>query len=278
MQNFKIVTDSSSDIHSFPDVAYSCAPLKIITDNREYTDNKELDVAQMISDLANYKGRSSTSCPNTNDWLNTFGNSKNIFCITISAELSGSYNSAVMAKEIYEEQHPNRKVFVINSRSTGGEMRLIVQKLSELISQNLEFDDICSQITEYTEHTGLVFMLQSMKNLANNGRVSHLVAKAAGLLGIRVLGCASDIGTLQMLDKFRGEEKSLHGILSHLKELGFSGGKVEISHCQNPDFAEKVKDAIQKGFKTAKTNITACGGLCSFYAEKGGIIIGFEKI
>lgn len=120
-------------------------------------------------------------------------------------------------------------------------------------------------------------MLESMKNLANNGRVSHLTAKAAGLLGIRVIGKASDIGDLQPLDKCRGELKARATIIDRMREEGFWGGKVRISHCLNPEFAESVKQALLKEFGNIDVKIYNCGGLCSFYAEKGGILIGFEK-
>ncbi len=278
MTKYKIVADSSIDIHTYEQVPFESVPLKIITDNHEYTDNDKLDVNGMIDDLAHYKGKSSTSCPNANDWLNAFEDCENIFCITISGALSGSYGSAVMAKQIYEEKYPSRRVFVINSLSTGGEMRLITQKIAEFIKNGLEYDDICKEIVEYQNNTGLFFMLSSMKNLANNGRISHLTARAAGLLGIRAFGVASDTGTLQMLDKYRGEEKALSGIILHLKKAGLDRGKVDIAHCQNLSFAQRLKDAIQKEFNTDKIAVSDCGGLCSFYAESGGVILGFEKM
>lgn len=275
--NFKIVTDSSSDMLTFDATPFAVAPLKIVTAEKEYCDDQNLDVAAMVDDLLKYKGKSSSSCPNTDEWLESFGQADRIFCITITATLSGCYNAACAAKQIYEEQHPDRKVFVINSLSTGPEMKLIIEKLSELIAAGKEYDTICEEITAYTNKTGLMFMLESMKNLANNGRVSHLTAKAAGLLGIRVVGKASDKGDLQSLDKCRGEAKSRLTIINRMREEGFWGGKVRIAHCQNPEFAESVKQALIKEFGNIDIEIYNCGGLCSFYAEKGGILIGFEK-
>lgn len=274
---FKIVADSSSDILNFDVVPFKVAPLKIVTDNKEYVDNNSLNVSQMVDDLLKYNGKSSSSCPNADEWLTCFGDAQYIFAITITATLSGSYNAACIAKQLYEEQHPNRKVFVINSLSTGPEMKLIIEKIAELIKGGKEYDAICEQITEYTNKTGLLFMLQSMKNLANNGRVSHLTAKAAGLLGIRVVGKASNKGDLQPLDKVRGEEKTKIAIINRMCEEGFSGGKVRIAHCLNPEFAESVKESIIKQFGSVDIEIYSCGGLCSFYAEKGGILLGFEK-
>lgn len=275
--NFKIVTDSSSDMLTLDATPFAVAPLKIVTAEKEYCDDQNLNVAAMVDDLLKYKGKSSSSCPNTDEWLESFGDADRIFCITITATLSGCYNAACAAKQIYEEQYPDRKVFVINSLSTGPEMKLIIEKISELIKHGKTYEDICKEIDLYMNKTGLLFMLESMKNLANNGRVSHLTAKAAGLLGIRVVGKASDKGDLQPLDKCRGEAKARLTIINRMREEGFWGGKVRIAHCQNPEFAESAKQALIKEFGNIDIEIYSCGGLCSFYAEKGGILIGFEK-
>lgn len=156
-------------------------------------------------------------------------------------------------------------------------MKLIIEKLAELILQGKEYETICNEITDYMNKTGLLFMLESMKNLANNGRVSHITAKAAGLLGIRVVGKASDKGDLQPLDKCRGEVKTRCAIINRMREEGFWGGKVRIAHCQNLEYANIIKDALIKEFGNIDIEIYNCGGLCSFYAEKGGVLIGFEK-
>ena len=277
MLNYKIVTDSSSDIHFFNKTEFAVAPLKIVTDNKEYIDNQTLNVSEMTDDLLKYTGRSSTSCPSTGEWLAVFGDAERIFCVTMTAALSGCYNAACAAKQIYEELHPDRKVFVINSTSTGPGIKLIVEKISELISSGKDFEEICKDITEYQKKTGLLFMLESMKNLVNNGRVSSLVAKAAGLLGIRVIGKASKEGELKPLDKCRGVLKTLYSFEGIMKNEGFLGGKVRIAHCFNQNFAETLKQALISKFGNIDVEIYNCGGLCSFYAEKGGIIVGFEK-
>ena len=198
-KNMKIVTDSSADIRELAGADFASAPLKIITADKEYVDDEALDVEGMVNDLASYKGRSTTSCPNTADWLSAFGDAEEIFCVTITSGLSGSYNSAVVAAKAYLEEHPERKVRVVDSLSTGPEMRLIMEKIAELHREGRSFDEISEAIDGYKKTTGLIFMLESMRNLANNGRVSHLVAKFAGLLGIRVVAKASDVGDIEPL-------------------------------------------------------------------------------
>ncbi len=275
--NFKIVTDSSSDIIEFVNAPFASAPLKILTDEKEYIDCPSLDVEVMVNDLSKYKGKSSTSCPNPDDWVKAFGDAERVFCVTITGTLSGSYNAAKVAKELYEDMHPDRKVFVLNSLTTGPEMKIIIERISELVSSGLDFEDVCEQITEYSKQTGLIFILESMRNLANNGRVNPIVAKAAGLLCIRVVGKASDKGDLQQLDKCRGSDKTLSTVVSRLKEFGHKKGKIRIAHCFNPDFALQLKDKLTSEVENLDVEVYSCRGLCSFYAEKGGLLIGFEK-
>lgn len=277
MEKFKIVADSSADVLSLSGVAFDSAPLKIITKNAEYVDDQNLDVAAMVKDLSEYKGKSSTSCPNPEDWLSAFGDAEYIFCVTITGTLSGSYSTACIAKDLYESQYPQRKVFVINSLSAGPELKLIINKIREMILNGQNYSEICQNITEYTKNTGLIFMLESMKNLANNGRVSSFVAKTAGLLGIRVVGKASEKGDLEPLDKCRGNEKALRTIVKRMKDEGYNGGKVFVSHCLNEESAKQLKSLLSNTFKNAEIDIYSCLALCSFYAEKGGMLIGFEK-
>lgn len=272
----KIVADSSADMLALSNVPFESAPLKIITAEREYIDDDNLNVLEMVTDLQSYKGKSSTSCPNTDDWLNAFGDAEEVFCVTITGTLSGSFNAATLAKHTYEEMYPNRRVFVLNSLSAGPEIGLMIEKIEELILEGKAFDEICKTVIDYTKNTGLLFMLESMKNLANNGRVSPIVAKMAGILGIRVVGKASNKGDLEPLNKCRGENKALQTIVQHLKAFGLKNGKVRIAHCFNEKAGKALKELIQSEFTKAQVKVYRCRGLCSFYAEKGGLLVGYE--
>lgn len=274
---FKIVVDSSADTYEWESMPFAVAPLKIITDNKEYIDDIELNVEEMVNELASYSGKSSTACPSPIDWLKAFGDTQYIFCITITSGLSGSYNSAMIAKNDYEEHNGGRKVCVIDSLSTGPEMRLFIEKINEYIDIGLNFEEITEKIKEYSHKTELIFMLESMRNLANNGRVSKIAAKTAGILGIRAVGIASEEGTLQLMDKCRGEKRALSSIINIMKKSGFKKGKVRIGHCLNVSAADTLKNLINSEFGNVDINVYPLGGLCSFYAEKGGLIIGFEK-
>ena len=277
MIDAKIVVDSSANMAAEVS-AISSVPLQIITDTKEYIDNAELNTAAMVWDLQTYHGKSSTACPSPQDWLEAFEDKPYVFCIAITSNLSGCCNAANIAKADYEHTYPDRKVCVIDTLSTGGEMELIAEKVQELIAAELSFEEICDAVKEYQQRTGLMFMLESMQNLANNGRVNKIVAKAAGILGIRVVGKASDVGTLEPMEKCRGEKKAIAALADHMVAMGYEGGKMRISHCLNPAAAESLKANILSAYPDADVKIRATGGLCSFYAEKGGMIIGFEKV
>ncbi len=276
MDKYKIAADSSCDITSLKYTDFATASLKISTAEREFVDDSVLDVTDMVEYLHCYKGKSGSSCPNPDDWMRAFGDAAYVFCVTMTSKLSGTYNSAMLAKKKYEEKYPDRKVHVFDSLSTGPEMVLLLHKLDELIHEGRDFDAIINEIDRYSNETGLMFVLESMQNLANNGRVSPITAKIAGMLGIRLLGKATD-GELEPLDKCRGEKKALDTVVKRLKEYGVKKGRVSITHCINEKAAIELKDLINKEIPDASVDIRPCGGLCSFYAEKGGLLIGYEK-
>lgn len=278
MRNIKIVADSSANLLSLDTVSFAAAPLKIITNEKEFVDDAALDVGSMVDWFGSYKGKSKTSCPNPSDWLRAFGDGEEVYCVTITSGLSGSYNAACIAKQMYEEQYSGRRVCVIDSLSAGPELVLIIEKLEEYIKQDLSYEEICEKIDAYKKQTGLVFILESLKNFAANGRVSPAVAKIAGVLGIRIVGKASDQGTLEPTNKCRGEAKSLATLVENLKKTGLNRGKVRIAHCINEDSALELKKKILEEHPQADVKIHSCKGLCSYYAEKGGLLVGFEKI
>ena len=277
MRNTKIVADSSANLMKLQSVAFAAAPLKIITAEREFVDNAELDLESMIDYFAGYIGKSQTSCPNPEDWLTAFGDAEEVFCVAITSGLSGSYNAACIAKEMYEEAHPGRRVFVIDSLSAGPELTLIVQKLEELLLAEKSYEEICEYMPKYQKQTGLLFTLESLNNFAANGRVSPAVAKIAGVLGIRIVGKASDVGTLEPTDKCRGEAKAVSTIMKHLKENGLKKGKVQIAHCRNEKAAQTLKSMIKAELPEVTVKIGKNLGLCSYYAECGGMLVGYEK-
>lgn len=271
-----ITADSSANLFSAKDAEYVSVPLRIITDVKEYTDDEKLDVPGMLNDLKHYKGKSSTACPSVGDWLKAFGDADEVYGVSITGRLSGCHNAACIAAKDYEEMYPGRKVFILDSLSTGPEMELIIEKYKELIGRGLPFEEICGEIQRYAARTHLIFSLESLTNFVRNGRVSPAVAAAANLLSIRIVGRASSEGELEPIYKSRGEKRAISQLYEVMKESGYEGGKVRIRHSDNENAAQKLAELIRADFPECDLQIGRNNGLCSYYAEKGGILVGYE--
>ena len=272
---FRIVADSSCNVLTLGDPDYTTVPLKIVA-AREYVDNAELDLAGMVADLQQHKGKSGSSCPNVGEWTEAFGDAEYIFGLTITKHLSGSFNSAQQAAAAYMDEHPGRVVYIIDSLSTGPEMMMIVDKIRQCEAQGLDFEATKAAVLDYANHNHTLFCLESMMNLARNGRTSMAVAKIAGMLGIRVVGDVEG-GQITPVHKPRGAKKATQTLFEMMKGRGFRDGNIlRIAHCFGEEQALALRDAVLAEFPNTKFKLEPTTALCSFYAEAGGLIIGFE--
>lgn len=276
LNEVKIVADSSADTLTLGEFPFAVAPLKMISSKKEYVDDANLDVEQMLDELELNDEKVSSSCPSPEDWINAFGDAKYVFCFTITSGLSGSCNSARIAKKDYEEKYPDRKVHIVDSLSTGPEIVVLIEKVKELILAGHSFEEVATAVDEYQKKTGLVFMLKSLRNLKNNGRVNPIVAKVVGVLGIKIIGEASEKGELKPLIKHKSERTLFAKLLECMKDKGYKGGRVRIGHCRNEKDATMLKEQILKEYPSADVVSYKLRGLCSFYAEIGGVLVGFE--
>ena len=272
---YQIVSDSASDLLELADINFSTVPLHIVVDGTDFADDARLSVPNLLDKLRNGKS-STTACPSPDDWITAFHDADRVFCVTITSGLSGSYNSAVIAKDIYEEKHPDRKVYIIDSLATGSKMVMLCEKLRELILAGHDAEEIYRQIKEYNEHCFLYFALASLDNLARNGRVSPILAKGIKILGIRIVGTASTEGMLEPLSKCRGDRRSIPAIIEFMKEKGYQGGRVVITHNGNHEAAMELKRQLKTTFGTRSGEIHRTRGLCSYYAEPGSIMLAFD--
>lgn len=276
MKQIRIVADSSCDLLSLAGADLTIAPLTIRTEAKEFRDDASLDVGAMVEALHSSKGRSYSACPNIAEWEMAFGESGDMIAFTITSALSGSYNAACVAKKNCEERSPDRRIQVIDTLSAGPEIALLMERAVSVIQTGAGFDEVCEAVREYQARTHLLFALESLHNLAQNGRISKLSAAMAGVLGIRAIGQASAEGTLEMLGKCRGARRTRAYMLEEMVKLGYAGGSVRIGHCQNETFAMELRTAILIRFPGADVRAYPLRGLCSYYAERGGIMMGFE--
>lgn len=276
MDQFRIAADSSCNLLALDGADFVSVPLTIRTDAEEFRDDASLDVDAMVAALRATKGRSYSACPNIAQWEEAFGERGDVIAFTITSGLSGSYNAACAAKEICRQRDPSRRIHVVDSLSAGPEIALLIEKALSETRAGADFDGVRRAVQEYRERTRLLFALESMHNLAQNGRVNRLLATMAGVLGIRAVGQASAEGTLEMLGKARGARRTRQLMLSEMERLGYRGGSARIGHCQNETLALEIRDEIRRRFPAADAQIHPLRGLCSYYAERGGIMLGFE--
>ena len=274
----KIVCDSAANLPTgnLNDVACVNVPLTLQIDGQAWVDDEQLKMADFLAALAATKNPTSSSCPNIQQWLDAFNGGDEIYVITITSVLSGSYNSAQQAATMYLEEHPEAKVHVFDSKSAGPTLALQAEKVAELVKLGLSFAEVVSQVEAYINQVELIFALGSLDTLAANGRVSSVVAKVTNLINIKVIGTAEN-GNLKMLSKVRGMKKYYGAVLAQMEARGYHGGEVLIQHTQGLDVAEKLKEFVLAKYPQAPVRVGDLRALCSFYAEKGGIMVGFVK-
>ena len=277
---WKILTDTGSnlrEISNLPEnIEFDLIPLILHVDKKDYVDTPSIDVADLIESVKASKS-SSSACPAPGAYAEKFADAENVICFTLSSEISGSYNSAELGKSIALEQNPDANIYIFNTRTAGGEMDLLAKKAVEFIQEGKNFDEVIADLNAYHNNTHSGYMLKSIQNLVKNGRVSKVVGSVVGLLNIHIIGIRSEEGTIEMSGRARGEKKALKTLLKDIVDNGYLGNKLEIAHVLNRETAENFANQVREKFPKADITISPTSGLCSFYAEMGGLIVGYEK-
>ncbi|WP_251716243.1 DegV family protein [Lactobacillus agrestimuris] len=275
----KIITDSGANafMSSIDGIQQSSVPLTIRAGSLSWLDNGEVDIPKFISALKSTKDRTSTACPSVQDWMNSFAGADEIFVLTITSALSGTYNSAVQAAKIFTETHPDVRIHVFDTRSAGPQIRLLAEDVARMFNNGLNFDQVVETMKYRLRQTDLLFVLENLDNLANNGRINPALARIAHALKLNIVGTANDAGKFEMVGKTRGGKKMFSKLVKNMQETGYRGGRVLIDYVQNREKAEKLKQTILVVYPEAQVSLSECGGLCTYYAEDNGLMIGYEK-
>lgn len=278
---YAIIVDSSCDMYIDDnytnDTFMTRVPLKLRVGEKEYIDDYDLDIESFMKEMSECSEATGTAAPSPQEWYNAFEKADEVFAVTITSALSGTYSSAVVAKNMILEDFPDKKIHIIDSKAAGSGLTMIVRKLQEFIKQQMDFEEIVANITEYCKKIKVFFILESMDNLVKSGRVSAIAGKLAGILGIKILGQASSEGTIELLRKTRGKDVIYRKTVDDMLVNGYQGGKVIISHCFNEERVKFFLDIIKESFPDVEAEVMPTSGLCSYYAENKGLIISFEK-
>lgn len=283
-----IAADSSCNLRGFTlttsQVSYRLAPLTIHVGDVEYIDDERLDVVSLNRAVSIESSASSSSCPSAGEWAEIFRSADNVIAITISANLSGSYEAAMMARNIvldeYAREHngiiAGKNIHIVNSRAAGGKLELLVALLDRYLSNNPNFDEAVEYVSMLERNSQVLFSLSNYENLVKAGRMPRVAGAIASRLNIRILGTATAEGTIKLVGSSRGERKAIKGIISTMISDGYHGGFVAIDHVNNEHSAELLKNGILDQWPNAEVHIYSCGGLCSYYAEDSGLIVGYD--
>lgn len=288
--SWAIIADSSCNLRSFePEAkgcAYALAPLKINVAGTEYVDDVDLDVAELNAKVLHEASASSSSCPSAGEWAELFKTADNVIAVTISSNLSGSYEAAEMGRNLvmdeYAREHngliSGKNIFVLDSRAAGGKLELIVRLLGRYLNNNPEadFENVVDYARRLRERSQVLFSLSSYDNLIKNGRMPKLVGALASSMSIRMLGTASAQGTIKVVGPTHGDKKTIRKIIDAMRSDGYRGGMVYIDHVDYEHGADALKEAIETEWPGAEVYVLPCGGLCSYYAEETGLIVGYE--
>ena len=277
MSEIRLIIDSSSNDLTDSKRNLIVVPLTISFGGKDYLDNEDLDMQDYLQKMDENNVAGKTSCPSIKEWLEALEGSEKAIIVTMTSQLSGTYSSALQAKDMYLAKNPKSEIIVVDTRSAGPEMKIVLQGIEKILKNNVRWVDVDAAIAKMRTQTHLLFALQSLHNLSLNGRVSPALAKVAKMLHIKLIGTASKEGKLEPLAKLRGMKRVNLEMVKEMKKLNYQGGQVIIDYCQNEDEAEKLKDKILAAFPDADITLQPMHGLCSFYAEKGGLMVGFNE-
>lgn len=277
---YKIIIDSCGELpeNLKKDEHFCNVPLELDVDGYLITDDDTFDQLDFLKRVKNSVKGPKSSCPSPERYMSAFdGDADNIYVITLSGKLSGSYNSAVLAKGLYEEEHgkDSKNIYVFNSKSASIGETIIGLKVQEYEEAGLAFDEVVKKTEEYIASMNTFFVLETLETLRKAGRLSNIKAFVANTLNIKPVMGSTKEGTIQQLGRARGMKKALMKMVEDAvaSTKDCSERILAISHCNCPQRAEFVKEQILKLAKFKDVVVVNTAGVSSMYANDGGVIL-----
>jgi len=275
----KIIVDSSCDTDEVlcqaEGLSLEYVPFSLLLDEKHVIDDESFEINAYIEKMRKAKSVK-TAAPSPELYLEKMRGAVDSFVITISSPLSASHSNALLAKQMYEDEGGQGKIHVFDSLSASSGPMLMAMKINELIKNKLEFDDIVSSVTDFVDSMSTYFILEKYDNLVKNGRMNGYVAKVASMLNIKPV-CAAVEGRTEMIDKAMGSSKALAKIIDKIKQdsVEFEKRILAVNHVRCLERANWAKDEIMKHINFKDAVVVETRGLCSTYADDGGIIISY---
>lgn len=275
---FKIVGDSCTDFVP-EDIAKDyivSVPLTIDIGGYEVIDDETFNQAEFLKKVAEYEGCPKSACPSPELYMESFEGADNVYVVTLSSQLSGSYNSAQLAKQMYEEEHPEVKVHVFDSKSASSGQLLIAHLIEQYALAGMEFEEIVEKVEIFRDGIETTFVLETLETLRKNGRLTGVKAMVANALNIKPYMKATG-GTITQIGQARGIKKALDKMIDYVGEVGvnLTGKVVVIAHCNCLERAKCVEKKLLERYSFKASLIIDTKGISSMYANDGGVIVAF---
>ena len=275
---YKIVIDSCGElVEKWKDSpAVERASLTLTVDDEDIIDDDTFDQAYFLKRVAESPNCPKSSCPSPERYMSAYDcEAEHVYAVTLSSELSGSYNSAVLGMNLLKETHPDKKIHVFNSYSASVGQTLIALKIEECEEQGMEFEEVVKKVDAYISEQNTYFVLETLETLRKNGRLSNLKAFVATALKIKPVMGSTPEGTIVQLDQARGMNKAVMKMVDYVVERTPNPAEkvLGISHCNCPARAQAVKEAILERIPVKDVVLLDTAGVSSMYANDGGIII-----
>ena len=275
---YKIIIDSCGELLDEwkKDECFESIPLTLMVGAEQIIDDETFNQAEFIDKVAACPECPKSACPSPESYRKAFDcEAEHIYCVTLSAELSGSYNSAVLGASLLHEEKKGVQIHVFNSCSASIGQTLIAMKIAQCEDAGLPFEDVVSVVNKYIEEQHTFFVLENLETLRKNGRLSRVKALVATALKIKPIMGSTPEGTICQLDQARGMNKALVKMVDKIVEVTENSENkiLAISHCNSPKKANMLKEAIQEKMKLADIVVLDTAGVSSMYANDGGIIV-----
>lgn len=275
---YKIIIDSCGELSEEmkADGHFENVALTLQIDNLEIVDDETFDQADFLKKVAASQAGPKSACPSPDAYMQAMDcDAEHVYVITLSSKLSGSYNSACLAKDMFLEDHPDKKIMVIDSKSASIGETLIGLKVAECEKSGMSYDEICSVVEEYVAGQHTFFVLETLETLRKAGRLSDLKAMIASTLNIKPIMGSTDEGSIQQLAQARGMNKALERMVQSMMEVttNCENKVVAISHCNCYERALQLKEKVEKVANFKDIFIVDTAGVSSMYANDGGVIM-----
>ncbi len=276
--NYKIIVDSCCDMPQDlkQKLAVSAVPLTMTLGKKEFIDDETLNLQEFLREMKACADKVGSAAPAPLAYQTAMQSAGNSFVITLSKQLSGSYNSALAGKKLAEEDGKSHAI-IVDSKSASAGQTLVALKLRELLTKEKTAEKVKTSIESFVDSMKTYFVLENYDNLQKNGRLGKIVGKLIQVLDIRLIMGSDGKGSISLFKKTRGTK----GIIKHLLDLIQQSGKntvdetLVISHCNNFSLASELASAIKKRFFFREVLLVHTGGLSSLYADNKGIVMAF---